>query len=297
MASPHAVLEFLRSAALRGESTALITLTGVEGGAARGIGTLMGVTGTGSWIGSLSGGCVETALVGEAQRVIAGGKAERLRLGAGSPLIDIRLPCGSGIDLLLIPDPDPEVIARTCAKLEARQEVRLSLHGDGTIAEDSGEAGFILTLVPRLRLVIAGHGEEVAALAALARTWGGQVLVLTPDERTAAAAGGEAIILKTPAEHPALVLDPHSALVMLFHDHDWETRLLAQALRQKALFIGAMGSRQTHQRRLVALAEAGIDAADAARISGPIGLIPAARDPQTLALSVLAQVVAAYNAA
>ena len=306
MASPHAVLEFLRNAALRGEATALIALIGVEGGAARGIGTLMGVTASGSWIGSLSGGCVETALVGEAQRIIAAGRAERLRLGAGSPLIDIRLPCGSGIDLLLIPDPDPSVIAAACTMLEARQTVSLALHEnravtilDARTAESSADpaGSFILTLVPRLRLVIAGHGEEVPALAALARTWGAQVLVLTPDDRTAAASGGEAIVLKTPAEHPALVLDRHSALVMLFHDHDWETRLLAQALQQEALFIGAMGSRRTHQRRLEALTEAGGKDTDAARIAGPIGLIPAARDPQTLALSVLAQVVAAYNAA
>ena len=84
---------------------------------------------------------------------------------------------------------------------------------------------------------------------------------------------------------------------MLFHDHEWETALLAQALGQPALFIGAMGSAATHARRLEALAAAGVGAAAASRVTGPIGLIPAARDPQTLALSVLAQVVAAYNLA
>jgi len=144
--------------------------------------------------------------------------------------------------------------------------------------------------------VIAGHGEEVPALAHLARTWGAEVLVLTPDERTAAASGGEAILLKTPSAHAALKLDPWSALVMLFHDHDWEVPLLAQALEQQPLFIGAMGSTATHARRLGMLAEAGVTPDAAARIKGPVGLIPAARDPQTMALSVLAEVVAAYNA-
>jgi len=137
----------------------------------------------------------------------------------------------------------------------------------------------------------------VPALAVLARAWGADVRVLTPDERTAAAAGGEAILLRTPAAHPALELDRHSALIMLFHDHDWESQLLIQALGQDALFIGAMGSARTHANRLQALAAAGVSEAGLARIAGPIGLIPAARDPQTLALSVLAQVVAAYNAA
>lgn len=287
MASQQDTLEFLNHAAARGERTALIALTGVEGGAARGIGTLMGVSESGAWIGSLSGGCVEAALVGEAQLVIARGQPEMLRLGAGSPLIDIRLPCGTGIDLLIVPDPDGAMIADACKALGGRKPVTLSLARP--------DEPFTLTVPPRLRLIIAGHGEEVPALANLARTWGAEVLVLTPDERTAAASGGEAVLLKTPAAHPALTLDRWSALVMLFHDHDWEVPLLVQALEQQPLFIGAMGSRTTHKRRLAMLAETGVSAEAAARIKGPVGLIPAARDPQTMALSVLAEVVAAYN--
>lgn len=303
MATPHAVLQFLRHAQARGENTALIALTGVEGGAARGIGTLMGVTAAGAWLGSLSGGCVESALVGEAQRVIAAGRAEELRLGAGSPLIDIRLPCGSGIDLLLIPDPNAAAIARACDGAEVREAVCLQLGRDGSLAVTpqymtSGwhDDSFHLRLDPPLRLVIAGHGEETTALAALAHSWGAELLVLTPDERTAAACGADAVLLKTPGAHPALRLDRWSALVMLFHDHDWETALLAQALGQEALFIGAMGSKRTHGNRLAALAAAGVSAQLAARIKGPIGLIPAARDPRTLALSVLSEVVAAWQA-
>ncbi|MEY4160356.1 MAG: hypothetical protein RLZZ136_977 [Pseudomonadota bacterium] len=306
MASPHAALEFLRQAAVRGERCAVIALTAVDGGTARGLGTLMAVTEAGASLGSLSGGCVEAALVAEAQRIIAKGTAEMLRLGAGSPLIDIRLPCGSGMDLLVIPQPDAAEIATACHLLEARKPIALQLHGDGRLITAEADShtrtgwqdqGFILRINPRLRLIIAGHGEEVSSLAALGRTWGADVLVLTPDERSAAAAGGQSVILKSPSAHPALALDRYSALIMLFHDHDWETALLVQALTQAALFIGAMGSQKTHARRLAALAEAGVSSSDAARIAGPIGLIPAARDPQTLALSVLAQVVAAYNAA
>ena len=306
MASPHSVLDYLRHAAARGERTALIALTGVEGGAARGIGTLVAVTEAGAWLGSLSGGCVEAALVGEAQRVIANGRAETLRLGAGSPLIDIRLPCGSGLDLMIVPSPDAQAIAAAYAMLEARKAVRLTLPLEGAVATGEATTGdttgwqghaFTLRIDPRLRLILAGHGDEVPALALQAQAWGAEVLVLTPDARTAAASGVEATLLKTPGPHVALVLDPWSALVMLFHDHEWETALLAQALEQPALFIGAMGSAATQARRLEALAAAGVSDLAASRVTGPIGLIPAARDPQTLALSVLAQVVAAYNLA
>lgn len=304
MASPQAVLAFLTQANARGERAALIVLTNVEGGAARGVGTMMGVTERGTWLGSLSGGCTEAALVTEAQRVIASGKAELLRIGAGSPLIDIRLPCGSGIDLLIVPDPDAEMLADAGLCLAKRRPVDLVFSRSGRIglrADDAAEVtgwhgdDFHLRINPQLRLVIAGHGEEVTALAALTLAWGAETRVLTPDQNLAAALGSVVTLLGSPAANPALALDRWSALVMLFHDHDWETALLVQALGQQPFYIGAMGSPATHARRLEALAEAGVAPSAASRITGPIGLIPAARDPQTLALSVLAQVVAAYN--
>ena len=156
------------------------------------------------------------------------------------------------------------------------------------------DAIFNLRLDPPLRVVIAGHGEEVEALTRQAGAWGAVVEVITPDERLAGQPG--AIPLKTPTSPVPLDLDPWTALVLLFHDHDWEVPLLTRALPQPHLWIGAMGSRATHARRLVALAEAGVSAELSSRIHGPIGLIPSARDPETLALSVLAEVVAAYGA-
>ncbi|PLK27599.1 XdhC family protein [Novosphingobium sp. TH158] len=303
MATPQTVLHFLRQAHARGEASALIVLTAVEGGAARGVGSLMGVSEAGPWAGSLSGGCTEAALAGEARRVIAAGKAETLRIGAGSPLIDIRLPCGSAIDLLIIPAPDMAVVEAALAQLAARNPVTLELATDGSLQlaaapspARGGWAGetFRLTIVPQLRLVIAGHGEEVEALARLAKAWGADTAILTPDEHLAA--DPAVFHLKTPGSPVPLELDRWSALVMLFHDHDWEVPLLARALDQPALWIGAMGSRATHVRRLAALAGAGVPESRSAAIHGPIGLIPSARDPETLALSVLAEVVAAYKA-
>lgn len=308
MATQLPVLQFLHSAANRAERCALVVLTGIEGAAARGLGTLMAVSEGGQWSGSLSGGCVETALVGEAQRVMASGIAEQIRIGAGSPLIDIRLPCGSGMDLLFLPDPDAAAIACTTALLATRKPVAMTMHPDGKLntraatSDDStgwSDEHFILRIDPALRLVIAGHGEETRVLARLAFDWGAEVFVLSPDEGIVAMAAefAKTALLKSPGRHDALALDHWSALVMLFHDHDWETQLLVQALEQQVLFIGAMGSRTTHAGRLEALAVAGVNAEAAARVCGPIGLIPAARDPHTLALSVLAEVVAAYNAA
>lgn len=302
MATAQTVLTYLKNAAGRGERTALIVLTAVDGGAARGVGTLMGVSEAGHWCGSLSGGCTEAAIAGEARRVIESGKAEELRIGAGSPLIDIRLPCGSGIDLLILPVPDLEAIGNALDLLGKRKPVLLMADTVGTLGVRTAAPGdrtgrscdvFSLRIDPQLRMVIAGHGEEVQALTRQARAWGAATLVLTPDEHLAG--DPDTVLLKGQTSEVDPALDAWSALVLLFHDHDWEVPLLGRALAQGSLWIGAMGSRATHARRLVALAQAGVPAELAAKIHGPIGLIPSARDPETLALSVLAEVVSAYK--
>ena len=83
--------------------------------------------------------------------------------------------------------------------------------------------------------------------------------------------------------------------MFLFHDHTWEPSLLEQVITQPWFFIGAMGSRRTHENRLEQLRGREIPEEALARIAAPLGLIPSARDPMTLALSALAQVVDRYR--
>jgi xanthine dehydrogenase accessory factor len=109
--------------------------------------------------------------------------------------------------------------------------------------------------------------------------------------------GARAKALTTPGLLPNLGADPWSALVFMFHDHAWEPVLLEQALGQPWFFIGAMGSQRTHANRLETLRERGLPEEALARIIGPLGLIPSARDPGTMALSTLAQVVDCYRQA
>ncbi len=267
----------------------------------------MAVCDDGSWAGSLSGGCTEAAVVGEALRVLESGKAEQLRFGSGSPFIDIKLPCGGAIELLMLPDLDPAQIAAACVYLEKRVPILLQMALDGTFAvreakagEETGWAGadFLVRHDPNLRLLVIGHGEEVSALATLAITHGATVEIFTPDAALLERAGHPAIKgywLKTPGRTPELKSDRWTAIIFLFHDHDWELQLMQQALEQDSFFIGAMGSPQTHASRLAALEAAGMDGKLRAQIRGPIGLIPSTRDPKTLALSVLAQLVEEYR--
>jgi xanthine dehydrogenase accessory factor len=85
-------------------------------------------------------------------------------------------------------------------------------------------------------------------------------------------------------------------VLLLFHDHEWEVPLLDWALGTPAFYIGAQGGAPAREERLERLRAAGHGGADLARIRSPVGLIPAARDPNVLALSVLADVVGAYEA-
>lgn len=307
MKKASSILRFLAEAAARGERTALVTITAVIGRSSREPGTHMAVSETGDYRGSLSGGCVEAAVVGEALRVIRARRAELVRFGVGSPFLDIRLPCGGGIDLLIVPQPPLAVIEMALGRLADRETVALAITRDGMISIDDnppavsewrGDA-FVASHRPDLRLFVVGHGAETKALARLARTHGAEVRVLSPDAtivETLAREGLDALRLNTAARSPHLATDAYCAVVLLFHDHDWENELLAQAAGQEAFFIGAMGSRATHARRLQALADTGLVPEVLARIEGPIGLIPATRDPHTLAISVLAQVVARYDA-
>lgn len=157
---------------------------------------------------------------------------------------------------------------------------------------------FVARHDPSLKLFVIGQGEETDAVAMLALTYGAQAVVLTPDAALAATCirrGAEAHVLQVQAPSPWLAADPWSAVLLLFHDHEWETQLLAQALDQEPFYIGAMGSPGTHARRLDALRALGVAEARLVRITGPVGLIPSTREPETLALSALAQIVSRYR--
>jgi xanthine dehydrogenase accessory factor len=146
--------------------------------------------------------------------------------------------------------------------------------------------------------MILGQGPEAMMLAQLGCAFGAGITMLSPDDRTLAFAEGLGVSnlpLTTPSVLTEFFTDPWSAVVFLFHDHVWEPVLMERALSQPAFFIGAMGSRRTHAQRLDLLRDKGVRQEALERIVSPLGLIPSARDPATLALSALSQVVDAYQ--
>lgn len=304
--TPADILRFALDRSREGVGTILVTLTAIEGSSPRAIGAQMAVAEDGRYVGSFSGGCIEAAVVAEAIGTLAGGRARLVRFGAGSPYLDIRLPCGGGIDLLFNPSPDPYAISEALSAHDRRVAAVLRLADDGVSSAtmSKGEAagwrddGFYLRYVPRLRVVAIGQGEELTALARLAASFGADVSVLSPDVRALAdldADGFDTVRLTARTTLPLVRTDPWTAILSVFHDRDWEEELLPLALRLPSFYIGAIGSRRTQDIRLDTMRTAGVSEALRRKLRTSVGLIPATRDPATLALSALSQIVQEYH--
>ena len=138
-----------------------------------------------------------------------------------------------------------------------------------------------------------------ATFAALACAAGFPVTLLSPDDETLAAglaAGCETRHLVSKRFPEDLAPDRRTAVVLFFHDHEWEPPILAAALDSPAFYIGAQGSRRARDTREAGLEALGVVAGSYARMKGPIGLVPSARDARTLAVSVLAEVLSETHA-
>jgi xanthine dehydrogenase accessory factor len=281
-AAPVDALRLLALGAREGVDGTLVTLTGIEGSSSRAIGTQMAVLADGRHVGSFSGGCVERAVIEEAIDALKACTSRTVRFGAGSPYIDLRLPCGGGIDLLFTPTPAAPDIDRVLATLARRKAATLEL-GD-----------HVQHYAPALRLLAFGHGEDLLALVRLARAYGLEVEAFAPDTDLHRSEGIAAMTTRN--RLPDVTGDAWTAVVFLFHDRDWEESLLPQALNLPAFYYGAVGSQRTHRARLDTLRKAGIAADRIDALRGSIGLIPGTRDPATLALSILAELVQDYQA-
>jgi xanthine dehydrogenase accessory factor len=289
------VLAFARNELASGVKTALATLINIEGSSPRAPGAQMAVTEDGRYAGSISSGCLERAIIEEARASISRGSGGVVRYGRGSPFIDVKLPCGSGVDILFTVDASLDAISHATSALHRRNPVALALRENGVSTDDLASGGsFIRRYVPPLRIVAAGYGPELTVLSHLAAAAGYHFCALSPDESTLMrCAASQCVRLQSSGSAPEIAIDPWTACVLLFHDREWERVLAQKFLRSPAFYVGAVGSRKTHAARLEDLRGAGLTDAETARISAPIGLVPMTRDPSALGVSILGEIVAA----
>ncbi len=167
--------------------------------------------------------------------------------------------------------------------------------GRAGVVEIEGASYFINVHMPPVRLVVIGAVHITQALAILASPLGMAMEVIDP--RTAFATPERFAGVNLFADWPEQVLgakplDRWTALVALSHDPKIDDWPLMSALRCRCFYVGALGSRRTHQKRVERFTEAGFGEGELSRISAPVGLDIGASSPAEIALSILADIVA-----
>lgn len=164
-----------------------------------------------------------------------------------------------------------------------------------TVEPEGGHRSFITVDVPPAKLVITGAVHISQALAPMARMLGYDVTIIDP--RTAFASPERFPDVPLLAEWPdtaleKVKLDPFTAFAALTHDPKIDEPALEAALKAGCFYVGALGSRKTHAKRVDRLKERGLDDPTIGRIHAPIGLPIAAVSPEEIAVAVLAQITA-----
>jgi xanthine dehydrogenase accessory factor len=339
--------------AASGERCAVATIITASGSVPRPPGTSMLVSESGEILGSLSGGCVEGAVVASALEVMADGGTRLEAFGFSSEdAFAVGLTCGGTVRLFLEPLDRPgglgDVWDRLGSSLRARHPVAVATIVDGpglgrsmlvppdgdpvgttgdtgrdhAVGRDAhGELGvarsglrhygsrgeadeaavtvFVESFAPPPQMLVFGAVDFTAALTRVARTLGYRVTVCDAREVFAT-------VERFPEAHEVVVdwphrllervgagLGPGDAVCVLTHDAKFDVPAIRAALATDVGYIGVMGSRRTHERRLVRLAEEGItDPDDLDRLHSPIGLDIGARTPEETGVAIVAEIIA-----
>lgn len=313
-----------------GETVALATVIGTWGSSPRPVGSQLAISGKGAFVGSVSGGCVEGAVVDTAAEVLAAGPKPRVvEFGVTDEKAwSVGLSCGGTIRVLVGAAPT----AATLRSLSARRPAAFVTHlpsgrqaviHDGTASGDTALAAviaeqakhaidadqsslvetndgpaFIHVFGRPWRIAVIGAVHVAQAFAPMALAAGLEVAVIDPRGAFATAERfpGVRVMPRWPeealAEHG---LDSRTAVVTLTHDPKIDDEALAQALTAECFYVGSLGSRKTHAKRVDRLKALGIADAAIKRIHAPIGLDIGARSAAEIAVSILAEIVAAKH--
>ena len=176
------------------------------------------------------------------------------------------------------------------------QAVQESLtRGRSGLVEWDGRQFFLTVQSPPVRVVVVGAVHISQALAPMAKGLDLDVTIIDPREAFATPERfpDVPVLAEWPdAALPDIGIDRYTAIVALTHDPKIDDPALTAALRSPCFYIGALGSRKTHERRVQRLTASGFTETDLARIHAPIGLDIGAVSPAEIAVSILAEIVA-----
>jgi xanthine/CO dehydrogenase XdhC/CoxF family maturation factor len=343
-----------------GRKVALATVARTWGSSPRPAGSKLAVNDATEFVGSVSGGCIEGAVIQEALEVMATGVSRVLEFGVSDETAwQVGLACGGKVEVFVeAVDLDAGVDAGPGAGrgssravleelLEARRAKRpvvlvtpldgsahrvmpvwpvwpvrpvppgpagepatgdalaaavaeVARRDQAEVVEVCGGARLLEPQLAPLRLIIVGAVHVAQPLAEMARLAGFAVTIVDPRRAFATAARfpGQALVVSWPDDALAeLAPDARTAVVTLTHDPKLDDPALVAALGSPAFYVGCLGSKKTHAARRVRLGERGVGEPALDRLRGPVGLKIGARTPPEIAVSILAEIVAALRGA
>lgn len=273
--------------------------------------------------GSVSGGCVEAAVIVEAANLLAEDRPRLLTFGVSDEMAwQAGLPCGGTIQILLESlraDRDAAYLdalisvqqtrkpllvltdlatgaRRFGASLDLPAELaEIAARGQSRIVETPSGDAFLQTLPPPLRLVIIGATHIAQHLTAIATATGCQVIIVDPRQgfSNPDRFGETRLVAEWPeAALAPMKLGPRTAVIALSHVLEIDDEAICAALPSGCLYIGALGSKRTHAKRLERLKQKGFSDEALGRIHAPIGLPIGAVGPAEIAISILAEIIA-----
>ena len=305
-----------------GRRAAIATVVERRGSAPRDPGAALALNDLGEIAGSVTGGCVEPAVIREAQDVLAGAGARLREYGiADEAAFEVGLACGGTVAILIAPldlslvPPLADAVANDRAvaltlvasgdRLGAQElheepagpVARLLEAGESALADVDGEAVFVHAIAPRPAMYVFGAIDHAAALARVGKLLGYRVTVC--DARAAFVTRerfpeADELVVEWPDRFlRSAPVDAGTVICVLTHDEKFDVPALVAALETPAAYIGAMGSTVTTADREERLRAEGVDDAGLGRIHAPIGLAIGARSPEEVAVAIGAEIVEA----
>ena len=305
-----------------GRRAVIATVVERRGSAPRDPGASLALNDLGEIAGSVTGGCVEPAVIREAQEILDGGPARLKEYGiADDTAFEVGLACGGTVAILIAPL-DLSLVPPLHAAVEADRAVALTLvasgdaigaqqlherpvgpvarlleAGESALADVDGEAVFVHAIAPRPAMYVFGAIDHAAALARVGKLLGYRVTVcdaraafVTPERFPEA----DELVVEWPDRLLARApVDASTVICVLTHDEKFDVPALIAALETPAVYIGAMGSKVTTADREERLRAEGVDDAGIGRIHAPIGLAIGARSPEEVAVAIGAEIVEA----
>jgi xanthine dehydrogenase accessory factor len=293
-----------------GRRVLLVTVTKTWGSSPRPEGAMLAVREDGLVAGSVSGGCIEDDIVDRTRR--EGQKATRCEVVTYGISADearrFGLPCGGTIQLVLEPLTRESGMRALLREVETGHLVarRLDLaSGFSTLHPAKPNEGLqfdgkILRTIhgPRYRMLVIGASHLSKYLAEMAVGLGYEVTICDPREEYTETwdLPGVHLVRTMPDDTvQAMNLDERCAVIALTHDPKLDDLALLEALKSRAFYVGAIGSRANNEKRRERLREFDLSDEQIGRLHGPIGLFIGSRTPPEIAISILAEVTALKN--